>query len=374
MIEIKEVKTRKQIKDFILFPTKLYKNCPYYVPQFYGDEKKLFTKKNIYKDVAKHKFFLAYKDNKLVGRIQGIIQLQYNEMHNEKRIRFGRFDCINDKEVSKALLDAVTNYGKSENMDTLCGPLNYTDADREGVLIDGFNELSTLFESYNYPYYIELLEDYGLEKEVDWLEFSLTKPKEIPDKLNRIIEKSFKVNKLHLAPLNISKRKYLKKYGLPAMDVLNEAYKDLYGVIPLNDQMKKQTLKQASLIIKKDFLPIILDENDQVVGFGLSMPSITKALVGTTGKLSNPKTLFKILKCLKKPDGAELLLIGLLPQYKRLGINSIFIYQMLDAFVSKKLNFYETNLNLETNTAVMSQWKWFDSRQHKKRRCLVKKI
>lgn len=374
MVEIKEVKSKKDIKNFIMFPIELYKGCPYYVPQFYGDEKKLFTKNNIYRDVTKHKFFLAYKNKKLVGRVQGIIQLQYNELHNENRIRFGRFDCINDKEVSKALLDAVTNFGKSEGMDTLCGPLNYTDADREGLLIEGFNELSTLFESYNYSYYKELLEDYGLEKEVDWYEFQLTKPDEFPEKIQRIIKKTFESNKLRLAPQNISKRKYINKYAYEAMNVLNEAYKELYGVVPLNEQMKRQTIDQARLILKKEYLPIILDSNDQVVGFGLCMPSITKALVGSSGKLTNPITLFKVLKTLHKPEGAELLLVGLLPKYKGSGVNSVFIQHMLDGFTTKKLKFYETNLNLEYNTAVMSQWKWFNSRQHKKRRCFIKKI
>lgn len=374
MVKIKEVKTRKDIKNFIMFPVRLYKDCKFYVPQFYSDEKKLFTKRNIYKDVTKHKFFLAYKNNKIVGRIQAIIQLQYNSMHNEKRIRFGRFDCINDKEVSRALLDAVVKYGKEEGMDTLCGPLNYTDADREGLLIEGFDELSTLFESYNYPYYKDLIEDYGLVKEVDWYEFHLTRPDLIPDKLQRIIDRAFEANNLHLAPTNMSKRKYINKYGYEAMNVLNEAYKDLYGVVPLDEKMKRQTIDQARLILRKEFLPIILDKNEQVVGFGLCMPSITKALVGSSGKLSNPVTLIKVLRALYKPEGAELLLVGLLPKYKGAGINSVFIQDMLEGFTKRGLKFYETNLNLEYNTAVMSQWKWFNSRQHKKRRCYVKSI
>lgn len=374
MVKIKEVKTRKDITNFIMFPVRLYKDCKFYVPQFYSDEKKLFTKRNIYKDVTKHKFFLAYKNNKIVGRIQAIIQLQYNSMHNEKRIRFGRFDCINDKEVSRALLDAVVKYGKEEGMDTLCGPLNYTDADREGLLIEGFDELSTLFESYNYPYYKDLIEDYGLAKEVDWYEFHLTRPDLIPDKLQRIIDRAFEANNLHLAPTNMSKRKYINKYGYEAMNVLNEAYKDLYGVVPLDEKMKRKTLDQARLILKKEFLPVILDKDEQVVGFGLCMPSITKALVGSSGKLSNPITLIKVLRALYKPEGAELLLVGLLPQYKGAGINSVFIKDMLEGFTKRGLKFYETNLNLEYNTAVMSQWKWFNSRQHKKRRCYVKSI
>ena len=168
-------------------------------------------------------------------------------------------------------------------MDTLCGPLNYTDADREGLLIEGFDELSTLFESYNYPYYKDLIEDYGLVKEVDWYEFHLTRPDLIPDKLQRIIDRAFEANNLHLAPTNMSKRKYINKYGYEAMNVLNEAYKDLYGVVPLDEKMKRQTIDQARLILRKEFLPVILDKNEQVVGFGLCMPSITKALVGSSG-------------------------------------------------------------------------------------------
>ena len=158
------------------------------------------------------------------------------------------------------------------------------------------------------------------------------------------------------------------------MNVLNEAYKDLYGVVPLDEKMKRQTIDQARLILRKEFLPIILDKNEQVVGFGLCMPSITKALVGSSGKLSNPVTLIKVLRALYKPEGAELLLVGLLPQYKGAGINSVFIQDMLEGFTKRGLKFYETNLNLEYNTAVMSQWKWFNSRQHKKRRCYVKSI
>ncbi|MDY2728299.1 MAG: hypothetical protein SOV26_04830 [Candidatus Onthovivens sp.] len=375
MVIIKEVKTRKDIKNFILFPTVLYKNNPYYVPSFYGDEKKLFTKNNIYKDVAKHKFFLAYKDGNIVGRIQAIIQLQYNSMHNERRIRFGRFDCINDQEVANCLFDAVVKYGKEYGMDTLCGPLNYTDADREGLLIEGFDCLSTLYESYNFPYYQDLIENFGLKKEIDWFEFMLTKPSNNKtEKLQSLIDKSLKRQNLHLAPTNISKREYIKRYGMGAMNVLNEAYKDLYGVVPLSKKMQKQTIDQAKLIIKKEFLPILLDENDNVVGFGLCMPSLSKALNSTEGKLTNLRTLFRVLNALRNPDGGELLLVGLLPRYKGTGVNSVFIKSMLDGLYFGGLKFYETNLNLEYNTQVMSQWKWFNNRQHKKRRCYVKSI
>lgn len=374
MVVIREVKSKRDIKNFILYPTKLYKGNKCYVPSFYKDEKRLFSKDNIYRDVCKHKFFLAYKDNKIVGRIQAIIQLQYNSLHNEKRIRFGRFDCINDKEVSRALLDAVVAYGKEEGMNTLCGPLNYTDADREGLLIEGFDEISTLYESYNFPYYRELIEDYGLVKEVDWFEFRLTEPKTVNEKLKKLMKRSLEVNKLHLAPTNMSKNKYLDTYGYPAMNVLNEAYKNLYGVVPLTEQMKRQTLDQARLILRKEFFPIILDENERVVGFGLCMPSLSKSLVGSKGKLSNPITLFKVLKTIKKPEGAELLLVGLLPEYKLTGINSVFILDMIDGLKTRGLKFYETNLNLEYNTAVMSQWKHFENRNHKKRRCFVKEI
>lgn len=373
MVEIKEVLTKKDIKEFILFPTKLYKDCKYYVPEFYSDVYKLFTKNNIYKNVCKHKFFIAYKNGFLVGRIQAIIQLQYNELHNEKRIRFGRFDCIDDVEVSNALLDAVKQFGIENGMDTLCGPLNYTDADREGVLIEGFNELSTLFESYNYDYYPKLLEAYGLKKEVDWLEFNLTNPNKDYSKLDRIINKSLAANNLHIAPTDISRKKYIKKYFNQCFDVLNEGYKHLYGVVPFTEEMKINMIKQVGMIIRKEFFPVILDKNENVVGFGLCMPSLSKALAQTNGKLSNIKTLLKVYKSLNKPEGAELLLVALYPEYQKCGLNAIFIKTMLDG-LNNGLKFYETNLNLETNTSIMSQWKWFEQRNHKRRRCYAKTL
>ncbi|MBO7213885.1 MAG: N-acetyltransferase, partial [Clostridia bacterium] len=196
MITIKEVVSKKDRKEFVNFPLKLYKNNPYFVPPIYGDELKIFTDKNAYLKTCDQVFFLAKKDGKTVGRIQGIVQKTYNEMQNEKRIRFSRFDCIDDKEVSTALFTALENYAKQNGYDTVCGPLGYSDLEREGLLIEGFEELSTYEEQYNYPYYQKHIEDLGYAKEVDWVEYQVMLPDEPNVKLKRVAEHSLRLSNL----------------------------------------------------------------------------------------------------------------------------------------------------------------------------------
>ena len=197
MIVVKEVKTKKQIKEFCDLPNKMYKGNPYYIPPLYMDERALFSKKNIYNKTCDQVFFLAYIDDKVVGRIQGIIQKDYNRTHNENRVRFTRFDSIDDVEVSNKLFDAVSKWAKEKGMDTFCGPLGYSDLEREGLLIEGFEELNTFEEQYNYPYYQNLIESYGFIKEVDWVESYLTLDKTKVDKIYSVSKKVMERFDLH---------------------------------------------------------------------------------------------------------------------------------------------------------------------------------
>ena len=372
MVEIVEVSSKKDIKDFIDFPLILYKNNPYFVPPLYDDEKSIFTSKNVYFKTCVSKFFLAKRDGKVVGRIQGIIQKQYNEIHNEKRLRFTRFDAIDDQVVATALFNAVEEFGKSAGMDTFCGPLGYSDLEREGLLVEGFEELSTFEEQYNYPYYARLIEKCGFKKEVDWVEYKLYLKKDRDERIAKIAEKALKINKLKRVE-GLSTRQIIKKYADGIFKCLDECYKELYGTVPFTEEMKKQILSQFKLLINSKYIAVIVDENDEVAYFGLGMPSIAKAVQKSGGKLTLP-TIFRILKAVKNPKILDLALVGVMPKYRSMGVNAVGLASLIEMMQNSNIEYCETNLNLETNDKVQAQWKRFDAVNHKRRRSYVKTI
>ena len=373
MVEIIEVKTKKDIKEFIEFPLRLYKNVSYFVPPLYADEKKLI-KDGGKRDIAESIFLLAKRDGKTVGRIQGIIQKQYNELHNSKRVRFTRFDSVDDTEVSGALFSAVEKWGKEQGMTELCGPLGYSDLDREGLLVEGFEENSTFEEQYNYEYYGKLCEAAGLSKETDWLEFELRAPEKRNEMLGRVAERVMKMHKLHIASTNgLSKRAYINKYKDSFFECLDVCYSKLYGTVPISPDMQKELIEQFILIVNKEFAYFVCDENERVVAFGLCFPSIGDAVKKSGGRMTLP-TLMRILKAVKKPDTIDLGLVAVRPEYQNTGVNAVILNGMYTMLFDKMTEKCETNLNLETNTQVLAQWKYFSARQHKRRRSYVKEI
>jgi len=372
MITIKQVRTRRDIKDFINFPLELYKNCEYFVPPLYSDEKKLLNN-YVGSDKDDSVFYLAEKDGKIVGRIQGIWQKQYNEIHNEKRIRFTRFDAINDSEVSNALFAAVESWGKSLGMDTICGPLGFNDLEREGLLIEGFEENSTFEEQYNYDYYQGLVEGYGFEKEIDWLEFELTAPEKKNEIISKVAKRSLEMNKLHIASKDMSKKAYIAKYSDGFFDCLDACYSKLYGTVPIEAEQRKELISQFITVLNMDYIDFICDENDRVVAFALAFPNIGEAVKKSGGRLTLP-TIIKLLKLVKKPTWVDLGLIAVLPEYQNTGVNAVFVDVFINRLFNGDITKCETNLNLETNTAVMSQWVYVKSRRHKRRRAFIKKI
>ena len=372
MITISEVKTKKDIKDFIEFPLKLYKNCPYFVPPLYSDEKKLLLSGGNSSE-ASSIFFLAKKDGKVVGRIHGILQKQFNEIHNAKRIRFTRFDAIDDGEVSTALFDAVENWGRGLGMTEICGPLGFNDLEREGLLIEGFEENSTFEEQYNYEYYSKLIENLGYEKEVDWLEFELKAPKKKNEMLERVANRALELHGLHIADRSLSKKKYFNKYQDGFFDCLNECYSKLYGTVPIPREQQDLLLNQFSSAINIDYTIFICDKNERVVAFGLCFPSIGDALKKSGGRLTLP-AIIRFLKAVKKPTAIDLGLVAVLPEYQNSGVNAAIVNGLVDMLSSGEIEKVETNLNLETNTQVMAQWKYLSSRQHKRRRSYIKSL
>ena len=372
-MEIVKVRSAKDKKSFIDFPLKLYKNNEFFVPPLYADEKSIFTDKNAYFKTCDSEFFLAKQNGKVVGRIQGIIQKQYNAINNEKRVRFTRFDAIDDQEIACALFNAVEQWAKENGMDTVCGPLGYSDLEREGLLIEGFDQLSTFEEQYNYPYYKKLIENLGYVKEVDWLEYKLIKPNELSEKISRVATKTLSLNKLHVGGEGLSKKQFIKKYKNGIFYCIDECYRNLYGVVPFTVEMKKQIIDQFMLLLDNRFLQVICDENEKVVAFGLCLPSIGKALQKSGGKLTIP-ALIKVLKCAKKPKVLDLALIGVLPEYQSKGVNAVALNYLISVMNANAISYCETNLNLESNEKVQQQWKYFENVQHKRRRSYVKKI
>ncbi len=375
MIEIKEVITRKQVKEFIEFPLNLYKNNPYFIPPIYMDEKALFKKNFVYKDVCEQVFYLAYKDSKVVGRIQGILQKQYNEIHNEKRVRFSRFDSIDDKEVSRSLFKAVEDWAVSKGMDTVCGPLGYSDLEREGMLIEGFEELNTFEEQYNYPYYQALTEDSGYIKEVDWLESRLTCNDEGKEKIKKLSEMVLKRYNLHyvVKEKGESNSHFIDRVVDGVFYLIDEGYKKLYGVVPFTQAMKDQIMSEFKLFIDPKFISIVANDEGRIIAFGLSFPGFGAALQKSGGRLTIP-CIFKLLKLLKHPKSIDLGLVAVDPEYLNKGVNAPIMAKIMDAFDDNKCEYLETNLNLEENYKILAFWKYFNQRQHKRRRSFIKRL
>ncbi len=372
MVEIREVKTKKEQKEFIEFPLKLYKGNPYFVPPFYGDEKKLFGAKNIYCDQAESVFYNAYRDGKMVGRVHGILQHAANEKWKQKRVRFTRFDSIDDEEVSKALFDKLTEWAKEKGMEELVGPLGFSDLEREGLLIEGFDQLSTFEEQYNFDYYPKLIEAYGFEKEIDWNEFKLSLPDEIDERIPKICDMLMKKYHLHYGKAKNTKE-FIDKYADGIFELLDISYAHLYGTVPFTEPMKKMMIENFKLIIDIKYVAIILDENERPVCFGLGFPSIAKAVQKSGGRLT-PPTLIKVLKALKRPEVLDMALIGVRPEYAKRGISVSLIAGAIELMKNGGIKFAETNLILEDNYNSRNQFKRFNKVLHKRRRSFVKKI
>ena len=372
MLTIKEVKTKKEIKDFIDFPLKLYKGNDYFVPMFYGGEKNIFKADFPFNKVCDTCFFIAYEDGKVFGRIQGIIQKPANEKWNQKRVRFTRFDCIDSQEVANGLFDKVVNWAKEKGMEEFVGPLGYSDLEREGLLIEGFDQEQTYEEQYNYPYYQKLIENYGFEKDVDWVEFQLRVPEVINEKLIRVGNMMLQRYGLRLYQAKTIKE-YIRDYVDGVFDLIDKCYARLYGTMPLNDEIVAAYVKDFKLLVRVKDLMLILDKENKPVGFALMFPSISEAVRKSNGHITIP-FLFRFLKAKKKPRVIDLGLIGVLPEYESKGIASSMIGLLVNYLKDEGFDHLETNLMLENNAHIQNTMKNFDKTQNKRRRCFKMNI
>ena len=371
-IILKEVVSNKDLKKFIDFPYKLYAGNKFWIPQLRFDEMNLFNpKKNPAFEFCNVKLWLVYKDNKVAGRVAGIINRRFIEKWQDKYCRFGWIDFIDDENVSRALLDAVENWAEENEMEAIHGPLGFTDLDPEGMLIEGFEELGTIATIYNYPYYHEHIRKLGYQKDADWIEFELKIPDRVPEKIERISKIILKKQKLRI--IRTSKKKDMKPYLTDMFDVLNKAYEELYGFVSLTEKQVKNYIKQYISFTSPEYICLIVDEHDKVAAFGITVPSLSKAFQKAKGHLF-PFGVFHILKALKKNNLIDLYLIAVRPDLQGKGVNSLLFSELIKIYIDHKFEKAESNPELETNTKVQAQWKFFDRRQHKRRRCFTKQL
>lgn len=375
MVEIRQLEpTKANLRKFTQFQIDLYDGNPYYVPPLISDDiATLSPTENPAFDFCESVYFMAYRDGKPVGRIAGIINHQVNEKAKNPSARFGFIDFIDDHEVSAALLGAVEDWARDKGMKKLIGPLGFTDLDHEGMLTGGYEELSTMATIYNYPYYVDHMEKLGYGKESDWLEFCMEVPEKIPEKYDRIAEIVKK--KYGLRVLKYTNRKRIKKeYGHALFHLINDTYKDLYQYSKLTERQIEYYIDIYLGLLNLDLVTLIVDRDNRLVGVGISMPSMSRALQKSKGKFF-PLGWYHLLKGLKgKNDRVDLLLVAVHPDYQNKGANALLFQDLIPYYNKYGFKFAESNPEMESNSKVQSQWEYFTTRQHRHRRSFAKKL
>ena len=375
MVTIKQVTTQKELKQFVQFGMDIFKGNPYYCPPLVFDEINTFDKsKNPALEVSEFVNYLAYRDDKIVGRICGIINHEANKAWNRQKVRFGWFDFIDDMEVSSALLDAERDWGRSKGMKELNGPVGFTDLDHQGLLIEGFDHSAPMASLYNYPYYAAHLVNYGLQKEADWIEFQIQSPRQIPDKMQRvanIVKDKYKLNVVKVK----NSRELRKRFGYEYFDVIDKAYQPLYNYQPLTKKQKEYYCNMYFPLLNFDFVTIVTNEKEEIVAVGVGMPDISDALRKAKGKLF-PFGWYHIIKALKakKMRTFDLLLIAVRPDYQNKGVNSLLVCDQLPYFVKYGIEKVETTAILEVNMKSQANFTDFEKIQHKRRRAYIMPI
>lgn len=374
-IILKKVGSRRDLRKFILFPETLYKDNPYYVPALVFDEKDTLTpSRNPSSMFCESCLWLAYKDGKLVGRVAAIVNRRANAQWKHDEVRFGWFDFVDDREVSAALIAKVEEFGREHGMTHIVGPLGFTDFDPEGMLVEGYDALSTMPLIYNHPYYVEHIEALGFKKDADWIEYKVFINGHLPEKMKRVSEIVAARAKVHLRPLT---RKIVNKehYGQKIFDLINETYHKLYDFTVLPKEMADKYLGFYLKVLDLKYVSMVENEKGDLVAFGITMPSLARALQKSRGRLL-PFGWWHILKSLyiKREEGAELLLIGVDPEYQNTGINSLLFADLYEKFVKAGVKWAETNAVLETNLKNQAQFNLFDHEIRKRRRSYKKEI
>lgn len=370
-VEIKKVTTKSELKRFIRFNYEFYKDNPYSVPDLYDDMLNTFSpKKNAAFEFCEADYFLALRDGKIVGRVAAIINRRANETWNRKTVRFGWIDFIDDMEVSTALIDTVKQWGKERGMTEIEGPLGFTDMDAEGMLVEGFDQLSTMATIYNYPYYPQHMERLGLSKSADWEEMKIYVPDAIPEKHRRISEIIAKRYNLHIRKLKSKKEVRQSGVAHDIFRLINDAYTPLFGYSRMTERQIDQYVKMYVPVLDLRMVSIVENEQNEIVAVGISMASLSRALQKAKGRLL-PFGWYHLLKALmwKRPKVLDLLLVAVRPDYQGKGVNALLFTDLIPVYKELGFEYAESNPELEMNEKVQNQWQYFKTEQHKRRRC-----
>ncbi len=375
MVTIKEVTTKRALRAFVMFPQKLYRDCPQFVPSMYGDDMANWDrKKNPAFAYCEAKCFLAYRNGRIVGRIAAILSHKANEKWNRNRMRFSQVDFIDDPEVSEALFGAVEDWAHVMGCDEVHGPLGFCDLDPEGMLVEGFDQRNMFITYYNHPYYLEHMERLGYQKSVDWMEYKVFTPERGSRQaamLTRVSNHVLKANHLHRA--EVRSRADFKPLIPKVFELVNIAYAHLYGVVELTDRQVKHYTKKFLPLINPKYTCFILDEKENLVAFGVTAPSMAEALKKSHGKLF-PFGWVGVLRALHKNNALDMFLIAVHPDLQSVGINAAIIEHIMKNAWETGIEYAETGPQLETNAKILSQWNIFDKEQHKRRRCYIKEL
>ena len=370
-VEIKKVTTKSELKRFIRFNYEFYKDNPYSVPDLYDDMLNTFSpKKNAAFEFCEADYFLALRAGKIVGRVAAIINRRANETWNRKTVRFGWIDFIDDMEVSTALIDTVKQWGKERGMTEIEGPLGFTDMDAEGMLVEGFDQLSTMATIYNYPYYPQHMERLGLSKSADWVEMKIYVPDAIPEKHRRISEIIAKRYNLHIRKLKSKKEVRQSGVAHDIFRLINDAYTPLFGYSRMTERQIDQYVKMYVPVLDLRMVSIVENEQNEIVAVGISMASLSRALQKAKGRLL-PFGWYHLLKALmwKRPKVLDLLLVAVRPDYQGKGVNALLFTDLIPVYKELGFEYAESNPELEMNEKVQNQWQYFKTEQHKRRRC-----
>lgn len=373
-VQIREVKDKSTLKKFVQFNIKLYEGNPYHVPGLIDDEMMTLDKeKNPAFEFCESIYFLAYKGEEIVGRIAGIINHKANEIWNQKYARFSFLDFIDDTEVSKALFDAVENWAVKKGMNGIQGPLGFTDMDHQGLLVWGFDQLSTMVTSYSFPYYKDHLESLGYTKDQDWKEFKIRVPDSVPEKHQRISDIVLK--KYGLRVMKFKKTKEIWPYANKIFELWNEAYKPLYGYSELSEKQIEYYVKMYIPMLRLDLISIVIrEEDDAVVGIAITLPSLSKALQKAKGRMIPLGWIYLLNALYGKNELVDLYIIGVLPEYQNKGVNALLFADVIKSCNKVGYKYAESNPELELNTKMHSQWDDFEAKHHKTRRAFIKHL
>ncbi|MCI6357491.1 MAG: N-acetyltransferase [Erysipelotrichaceae bacterium] len=373
MIEIKEVKGRRMLKQFIEFPVKLYKDCPYFTPYLYEDELANLTPgKNPAAKYCEFKLFLAYKDKKIVGRICGIINHFANEKYHQNRVRFNRIDMIDDIEVTKALIKAVEDFGKEHGLTEINGPLGYSDQDKEGMLTKGFDQMNMFVTFYTHEYYVEHMKQLGFKVDAKWNEYKIIIPKEIDPRITKMSQFVQKKYKFHLQKIK-SKRELKRDVIIEVLKLTNVCYANLYGYVPIDEKQMIHLADQYIPLVNLNYLQLVRDENEKLVAYGLMIPTPVNALKKHKGHLF-PLGWIDFLKDLKHSKVLDMLLVAVDPKYQSSGVMAIIFEKAISNAIKNGITHAETGPELEYNENVQSLWKNLETINHKERVCWLKPI